>query len=148
MRSKYEQNTFAVYKGRIYTAYTKNGFIRLRTYDIKDVEENEFEKYVAKSSSSDVKGLKDVSPYEVSEYYEQRFKAVYKNIPVSIIVGDDDSVEIEANNIPWEILGKAGFNVENKGEFRKTVKKSELTDIHAIKEDLLEEAKKDFDEHD
>jgi len=76
MRSKYEQNTFAVYKGRIYTAYTKNGFIRLRTYDIKDVEENEFEKYVAKSSSSDVKGLKDVSPYEVSEYYEQRFKAV------------------------------------------------------------------------
>ena len=148
MRSKYEQNTFAVYKGKIYTAYTKDCFIRLRTYDIKDVEENGFEKYVAKSSSSDVKGLKKVSPYEVSEYYEQRFKAVYKNIPVSIIVGDDDSVEIEANNIPWEILEKAGFNVENKGEFRKTVKKSELTEFHAIKEDLLEEAKKEFDEHD
>lgn len=120
MRTKYEQNTFAVYKGKIYTAYTKDCFIRLRTYDIKDVEENGFEKYVAKSSSSDVKGLKNVSPYEVSEYYEQRFKAVYKNIPVSIIVGDDDSVEIEANNIPWEILEKAGFKAANKGEFRKS----------------------------
>ena len=114
MRTKYEPNSFAVYKGKIYTAYTKDCFIRLRTYDIKDVEENGFEKYVPKSSSSDVKGLKDVSPYEVSEYYEQRFKAVYKNIPVSIIVGDDDSVEIEANNIPWEILEKARFKARTK----------------------------------
>ena len=40
MRTKYEQNDFAVYKGKFYSAYTKDGFIRLRSYDIKDVEEN------------------------------------------------------------------------------------------------------------
>jgi len=33
MRTKYEQDSFAVYKGKIYSAYTKNGFIRLRTYE-------------------------------------------------------------------------------------------------------------------
>lgn len=146
MRTKYDQNKFAIYKGNIYSAYIKEGYIRLRSYDIKDVEENGFEKYVRNTSSLDLKGVKDVSPYEVTEYFEQRFKAFYKNIPVSIVIGDDDNVEIEANNISWEILKKAGFNVKNKGEFRKIVKTNELTEFHSIKEDLLEEAKQDFDE--
>ena len=144
MRSKYELDSFAVYKGKIYSAYTKNGFICLRTYDIKEVESGEFESF--KSNYSDVMGIKEVSPYEVTEYYEQRFKAVYKDIPVSIIVGNDDSVEIENTNLPWAVLKKAGFEVVNKGEYSKLVKTSELTDLHAIKEDLLEYAKQDFDE--
>lgn len=145
MRSKYELDSFAVYKGKIYSAYTKNGFIRLRTYDIKEVESGEFESFNA-TCATDLQGIKEVSPYEVTEYYEQRFKAVYKDIPVSIIVGDDDSVEIENTNLPWTVLKKAGFEVVNKGEYSKLVKTSELTDLHAIKEDLLEYAKQDFDE--
>ena len=150
MRSKYEQNTFAVYKGRIYTAYTKDGFIRLRTYDIKDVEENGFEKYVPKSSSSDVKGLKDVSPYEVSEYYEQRFEAKYKGKNVGIMSGDDNQVDIQPNpeDFTYEDLIKFGFEQVEKGVYEKTLPPSELTELHAIKRNKLEYAKKEFDEND
>lgn len=150
MRTKYEQDNFAVYKGKIYTAYTKDCFIRLRTYDIKDVEENGFEKYVPKSSSSDVKGLKDVSPYEVSEYYEQRFEAKYKGKNVGIMSGDDNQVDIQPNpeDFTYEDLIKFGFEQVEKGVYEKTLPPSELTDIHAIKRSKLENAKKRFDEND
>ncbi len=46
--------------------------------------------------------------------YELNSFAVYKDIPVSIIVGDDDSVEIENTNLPWAVLKKAGFDWNKK----------------------------------
>ncbi len=146
MRTKYEQDIFAVYKGKIYSAYTKNGFIRLRTYDIKEVESGEFESY--KSNYSDVKGIKEVSPYEVTEYYEQRFEAKYKGKNVGIMCGDDNQVDIqpEPADFTYEDLLKFGFEQVEKGVYEKTLPTSELTDIHAIKRNKLEYAKKDFDE--
>ena len=142
MRTKYEPNSFAVYKGNTFCTYGNgNGYIGLVT------ENEELAKKL--NFSLDEDGYyKEVSPYEVTEYYQQSFIAFYKNIPVSIVVGDDNSVEIEANNISWNILEKAGFEVANKGEFRKTVKTSELTELHAIKRNKLEYAKKEFDEND
>lgn len=86
---------------------------------------------------------KDIAFWEhgaSSKLIEQGYNYAWESI------WDDDNVEIEANNISWKILKKAGFNVKNKGEFRKIVKTNELTEFHSIKEDLLEEAKQDFDE--
>lgn len=142
MRTKYEPNSFAVYKGNIFCTYGNgNGYIGLVT------ENEELAKKL--NFSLDEDGYyKEVSPYEVTEYYQQSFIAFYKNIPVSIVVGDDNSVEIEANNISWNILEKAGFEVANKGEYSKIVKTSELTELHAIKRNKLEYAKKKFDEND
>ncbi len=140
MRTKYEQDSFAVYKGFTFDTYCpRHGYIGLLTEDEKLAKKFDF-------LQDDDGYYKEVSPYEVTEYYQQSFKAVYKDIPVSIIVGDDDSVEIENTNLPWAVLKKAGFEVVNKGEYSKLVKTSELTDLHAIKEDLLEYAKQDFDE--
>lgn len=140
MRSKYELNCFAVYEGFTFdTYYIRSGYIGLVT------ENEELAKKL--NFSLDEDGYyKEVSPYELTEYYQQSFIAFYKNIPVSIVVGDDNSVEIEANNISWNILEKAGFEVVNKGEYSKIVKTSELTELHAIKRNKLEYAKKDFDE--
>ncbi len=147
MRTKYEQNKFAVYKGKIYSAYTKNGFIRLRTYDTKEVESGEFESY--KSNYSDVKGIKEVSPYEVTEYYEQTFEAKYKGKIVGIMRGDDDQVDIqpEPADFTYEDLINFGFKQVEKGVYEKNLPTSELMDLHAIKEDFLEYAKQDFDEN-
>ena len=148
MRTKYEQDNFAVYKGKIYSAYTKEGLIILRSYDIKDVEENGFEKLVPKSSCSEVKGLKNVSPYEVTEYYEQKFEAKYKGKNVGIMSGDDNQVDIQPNpeDFTYEDLIKFGFEQVEKGVYEKNLPTSELTDIHAIKRSKLENAKKRFDE--
>lgn len=145
MRRKYDHGKFAVYKGKIYSAYTKNGFIRLRTYDIKEVESGEFESY--KPNYSDVKGIKEVSPYEVTEYCEQSFEAKYKGKIVGIMRGDDNRVDIqpEPTDFTYEDLLKFGFEQVEKGVYEKTLPTSELTDIHAIKDDLLEYAKQDFD---
>ena len=146
MRTKYDQGKFAVYKGKIYSAKLQNDFIRLRTYDIKEVESGEFESY--KSNYSDVKGIKDISPYDVTEYYEQNFEAKYKGKIVGIMRGDDDQVDIqpEPADFTYEDLLKFGFEQVEKGVYEKTLPTSELTDLHAIKDDLLEYAKKDFDE--
>ncbi len=146
MRRKYDHGKFAVYKGKIYSAYTKNGFIRLRTYDIKEVESGEFESY--KSNYSDVKGIKEVSPYEVTEYYEQRFEAKYKGKNVGIMCGDDNQVDIQPDpaDFTYEDLLKFGFEQVEKGVYEKTLPTSELTDIHAIKRNKLEYAKKYYDE--
>lgn len=64
---------------------------------------------------------------------------------MSISRGDDRYVDIEAG---------AGFSPDSLGfvqvekyVFEKNVRTSELTDIHATKENLLENAKKIFDEH-
>ena len=142
MRTKYEQDNFAVYKGNTFcTCGNGNGYIGLVTENEELAKKFDF--------LLDEDGYyKEVSPYEVTEYYQQSFIAFYKNIPVSIVVGDDNSVEIEANNISWNILEKAGFEVANKGEYSKIVKTSELTELHAIKRNKLEYAKKDFDEND
>lgn len=149
MRTKYEQNDFAVYKGKLYSAYTKDGFIRLRSYDIKDVEENGFVKYIPQSSSSELKGLKEVSPYEVTEYYEQRFKAKYKGKNVGIMSGDDIQVDIQPDpeDISYDELIKLGFVQVEKGVYEKRLPTSELTDILAIKRNKLENAKKAFDKY-
>lgn len=146
MRTKYEQDSFAVYKGKIYSAYTKNGFIRLRTYDIKEVESGKFESF--KSNYSDVKGIKEVSPYDVTEYYEQTFEAKYKGKKVGIMEGDDVKVSIQPNpeDFSYEDLINFGFKQVEKGVYEKTLPTSELTDIHAIKRNKLEYAKQDFDE--
>ena len=149
MRTKFQQNRFAIYKGNIYSAYTKDGFIRLRSYDIKDVEENGFEQFDTTTFNSDIKGIKTVSPYEVTEYYEQTFEAKYKGKNVGIMRGDDNQVDIQPDpeDFTYEDLIEFGFEQVEKGVYEKTLSPSELTNIHSIKEDLLEEAKQDFDEY-
>ena len=148
MRTKYDQNKFAIYKGKIYSAYIKEGFIRLRSYDIKDVEENGFEEYFSTIYSSELKCIKDVSPYDVTEYYEQRFEAKYKGKKVGIMEGDDNEVNIQPDptDITCEELLKLGFEQVEKGVYEKTLPTSDLTDIHPIKKNLLDYAKQDFDE--
>lgn len=82
MRTKYEQNDFAVYKGiTFYTYYTGSGYIGLLTEDDKLAKKLNF-------LQDDDSYYKEVSPYEVTEYYEQRFKAKYKGKRVGIREGD------------------------------------------------------------
>ncbi len=144
MRSKYEPNSFAVYKRNIFCTYGNgNGYIGLLTEDKKLAKKFDF-------LLDDDIYYKEVSPYEVTEYYEQRFEAKYKGKNVGIMSGDDNQVDIQPNpeDFTYEDLIKFGFEQVEKGVYEKNLPTSELTDIHAIKEDLLEEAKKEFDEND
>ena len=141
MRSKYEQDSFAVFQGTIFSATTNNGYVELLTTDGKLAKKFNF------LLDGDIY-YKDISPYDVTEYYEQTFKAKYKGKKVGIMEGDDVNVCIQPNpeDFSYEDLINFGFKQVEKGVYEKTLPTSELTDIHAIKEDLLEEAKQDFDE--
>ena len=78
---KYDQESFAVYKGiTFYTYYTCSGYIVLLTEDEKLAKKFDF-------LQDDDSYYKEVSPYEVTEYYEQRFKAKYKGKRVGIMEG-------------------------------------------------------------
>ena len=137
MRSKYEHDSFAVYKGITFnTYYTCNGYIGLLTEDKKLAKKFDF-------LQDDDSYYKEVSPYEVTEYYEQRFKAKYKGKRVGIMEGDDIKVNIQPNpeDFTYEDLIKFGFEQVEKGVYEKTLPTSELTDIHAIKDDLMEDEK-------
>ena len=91
MRTKYDQDDFAVYKGTtFYTYYTCSGYIGLLTEDEKLAKKFDF-------LQDDDSYYKEVSPYEVTEYYEQRFKAKYKGKRVGIMEGDDIKVNIQPN---------------------------------------------------
>ena len=137
MRTKYDQDDFAVYKGITFnTYYTCSGYIGLLSEDKKLAKKFNF-------LQDDDSYYKEVSPYEVTEYYEQRFKAKYKGKRVGIMEGDDIKVNIQPNpeDFTYEDLIKFGFEQVEKGVYEKTLPTSELTDIHAIKDDLLEDAK-------
>jgi hypothetical protein len=68
MKTKYDQDDFAVYKGiTFYTYYTCSGYIGLLTEDEKLAKKFNFLMH-------DDVYYKEVSPYEVTEYYEQRFE--------------------------------------------------------------------------
>ena len=73
MRSKYEQDSFAVFQGTIFSATTNNGYVELLTTDRKLAKKFNF------LLDGDIY-YKDISPYDVTEYYEQRFEAKYKGI--------------------------------------------------------------------
>lgn len=143
MRTKYDQESFAVYKGKIFSATTNNGYIELLTKDEKLAEEFDFlldgEIY-----------YKDITPYDVTEYYEQTFEAKYKGKNVGIMRGDDNQVDIQPDpeDFTYEDLIEFGFEQVEKGVYEKTLSPSELTELNAIKDDLLEDAKIDFDESD
>ena len=68
MRTKYNQDEFAVYKGITFcTYYTCSGYIGLQTEEEKLAKKFDF-------LQDDDSYYKEVSPYEVTEYYEQRFE--------------------------------------------------------------------------
>ena len=139
---KYDQESFAVYKEiTFYTYYTCSGYIVLLTEDEKLAKKFDF-------LQDDDSYYKEVSPYEVTEYYEQRFKAKYKGKRVGIMEGDDIKVNIQPNpeDFTYEDLIKFGFKQVEKGVYEKTLPTSELTELNVIKDDLLEDAKIDFDE--
>lgn len=143
MRTKYAQNDFAVFKGITFCTYHNgNGYIGLLTEDEKVAKKYDF-------LLDDDVYYKDVSPYEVTEYYEQTFEAKYKGKNVGIMRGDDNQVDIQPDpeDFTYEDLIEFGFEQVEKGVYEKTLSPSELTDIHSIKEDLLEEAKQDFEEN-
>ena len=142
MRSKYEQDSFAVFQGTIFSATTNNGYVELLTTDGK----------LAKKFNFLLDGeiyYKDISPYDVTEYYEQRFEAKFKGKIVGIMRGDDNKVDIQPNpeDFTYEDLIKFGFKQVEKGVYEKTLPTSELTELNVIKDDLLEDAKIDFDEN-
>ena len=141
MRTKYDQDQFAVYKGTIFSTTENNGYIELLTTNEQLAKKYDF-------LLDDDVYYKDVSPYEVTEYYEQTFEAKYKGKNVGIMRGDDNQVDIQPDpeDFTYEDLIEFGFEQVEKGVYEKTLSPSELTDIHSIKEDLLEEAKQDFDE--
>ena len=141
MRTKYEHDSFAVFQGKIFSATTNNGYIELLTTDGKLAKKFNF------LLDGDIY-YKDISPYDVTEYYEQRFEAKYKGKNVGIMCGDDNQVDIQPDptDITYEELLKLGFEQVEKGVYEKTLPTSELTDIHAIKRNKLEYAKIDFDE--
>ena len=144
MRTKYEQDIFAVYKGFTFDTYCpRHGYIGLLTEDEKLAKKFDF-------LQDDDRYYKEVSPYEVTEYYEQRFEAKYKGKNVGIMSGDDNQVDIQPNpeDFTYEDLIKFGFEQVEKGVYEKNLPPSELTDIHAIKRSKLENAKKRFDEND
>lgn len=88
MRTKYDQDDFAVYKGITFcTFYKGNGYIGLLTEDKKLAKKFNF-------LMQDDVYYKEVSPYEVTEYYEQNFEAKYKGKNVGIMRGDDNQVDI------------------------------------------------------
>ena len=142
MKTKYDQDIFAVFQGKIFSATKNNGYIELLTTDRKLAEKLDFlldgEIY-----------YKDITPYDVTEYYEQRFEAKYKGKNVGIMCGDDNQVDIQPDpaDFTYEDLLKFGFEQVEKGVYEKTLPTSELTDIHAIKRNKLEYAKKAFDEN-
>ena len=141
MRTKYEQDSFAVYKGFTFDTYCpRHGYIGLLTEDEKLAKKFDF-------LQDDDGYYKEVSPYEVTEYYEQRFKAKYKGKNVGIMCGDDNQVDIQPDpaDFTFEDLLKFVFEQVEKGVYEKTLPTSELTDIHAIKRNKLEYAKQDFD---
>lgn len=138
MKSKYEHEHFAVFQGNLFSSDTWKGYIELHTKSKRIAKKYDF---IEENGAFH----KLVSPYELTEYYLQRFEAKYQGKTVCILRGDDRYVDIEAG---------AGFSPDSLGfvqvekyVFEKTVRTSELTDIHAKKENLLEEAKKIFDEH-
>ena len=142
MRTKYEQDSFAVFQGTIFSATTNNGYVELLTTDGK----------LAKKFNFLLDGeiyYKDISPYDVTEYYEQRFEAKYKGKNVGIMCGDDNQVDIQPDpaDFTYEELLKLGFKQVEKGVYEKTLPTSELTELNVIKDDLLEDAKIDFDEN-
>ena len=141
MRSKYDQDIFAVFQGTIFSATKNNGYIELLTTDGKLAKKFNF------LLDGDIH-YKDISPYDVTEYYEQKFEAKYKGKKVGIMEGDDVKVSIQPNpeDFSYEDLINFGFKQVEKGVYEKTLPTSELTDIHAIKRNKLEYAKKDFDE--
>ncbi len=142
MRSKYEQDSFAVFQGTIFSATTNNGYVELLTTDRKLAKKFNF------LLDGDIY-YKDISPYDVTEYYEQRFEAKYKGKKVGIMEGDDNEVNIQPDpaDITYEELLKLGFEQVEKGVYEKTLPTSELTDIHPIKKNLLDYAKQEFDEN-
>ena len=141
MKSKYEQNHFAVFQGNLFFADSQKCCIELHTKSKRIAKKYEF---LEKEESYH----KLVSPYELSEYYLQRFEAKYHEKTVCILRGDDRYVDIEAGaGFSPDDMNSLGFVQVEKYVFEKTVRTSELTDIHATKENLLENAKKIFDEH-
>ena len=143
MRTKYDQDIFAVYRGFTFDTYCpRHGYIGLLTEDEKLAKKFDF-------LQDDDGYYKEVSPYEVTEYYEQRFEAKYKGKNVGIMCGDDNQVDIQPDPADFtygvRLGGKLAYQVE-KGVYEKTLTTSELTDIHAIKRNKLEYAKKDYDE--
>ena len=142
MRTKYEQDSFAVFQGKIFSATTNNGYVELLTTDGKLAKKFNF------LLDGDIY-YKEVSPYEVTEYYEQNFEAKYKGKNVGIMRGDDNQVDIQPDpaDFTYEDLIKFGFKQVEKGVYEKTLPTSELTELNVIKDDLLEDAKIEFDEN-
>ena len=142
MRTKYEHDSFAVFQGTIFSATTNNGYIELLTTDRKLAKKFNF------LLDGDIY-YKDISPYDVTEYYEQRFEAKYKGKNVGIMCGDDNQVDIQPDpaDFTYEDLIKFGFKQVEKGVYEKTLPTSELTELNVNKDDLLEDAKIDFDEN-
>ena len=91
-----------------------NGYIELLTTDRKLAEKLDFlldgEIY-----------YKDITPYDVTEYYEQRFEAKYKGKNVGIMCGDDNQVDIQPDpaDFTYEDLLKFGFEQVEKGVYEK-----------------------------
>lgn len=137
MKSKYEHEHFAVFQGNLFSSDTWKGYIELHTKSKRIAKKYDF---IEENGAFH----KLVSPYELTEYYLQSFEAKYQGKTVYIWRGNDKNVDIEAGT--GFSPDSLGFVQVEKYVFEKTVRTSELTDIHAKKEDLLEEAKKIFDE--
>ena len=141
MKTKYEPDFFAVFQGNLFSASPRKGYVKLITKSKRIVKKYEF-------LEEDDAYYKLVSPYELTEYYYQHFKAKYQGKEVCIWRGNDRYVDIGASSdFSADDLESLGFIQVEKYVFEKRVATSELTDILVIKKDELKDVKKEFDEY-
>ncbi|MCQ2584709.1 MAG: hypothetical protein MJ185_03890 [Treponema sp.] len=138
---KYNNNEIAIFNDADFDTYvTSDGKIGLLTNDLDLANKYGFYK-------DDDIFYREVSPYEVTAYYEQHYEAKYKGRHVAIWEGTDEKVTIvpDPEDMKYEELEVFGFEMVEKGVWQKKVPVSELTDILCIKKDILESAKEDYD---
>ena len=140
MREKYSNDSYAVYNGVRYSAGDKqDGRLVLRSFN----EEDEKKGFIP---SQYTKGLflKYVTPYEVTEYYKERFSADYNGQSYSI--WDEESTDDEvAISFVGSMEEYPGFTRVDKASFFKRVSESELRNIKCTRYDFLKNAREYYD---
>ena len=147
MNSKYQTANYAIYNNEKYTArpdpqdwtlkiYTKDSSMQCHGFTPSKAVENLY--------------LKHVSPFDVSEYYEESFFAKYNGMSVYIwderSEGDKIMITPVGTTKIFDDLWKEGFKEVDRGIAGKLVLEEELENIHSVHKDLLTDARKDYEE--
>ena len=144
---KYAENDFAVYKGKKYAASSNlEGMITLLSKDLEDAKSSGF-KLLGEPLWDGTVCTLTVTPFDVEEYYTEKYDASWHGKVVCIWNGNDDQCTVlPSSDFTRSELEEYGFDFKIPGEYICHCKTSELKDLHPLRTDFLKRERKFYRE--